>query len=49
MDKMVKYANGYYYIGDYQPFTSTGRYDSREDAVQHQMDCYDMGSDSNEN
>ena len=39
--KMIHYTNGYYYIGDYQPATMTGRYGTREAAISRQMDCYD--------
>lgn len=42
IEKMVRYANGYYYLGDYQPATMTGRYETREAAIAYQMDCYDM-------
>jgi len=42
IETMVHYANGYYYVGDYQPQTMTGRYETREAAIQYQMDCYDM-------
>jgi hypothetical protein len=42
IEKMIRYANGYYYIGDYQPATMTGRYETREAATSHQMDCYDL-------
>jgi hypothetical protein len=42
IEKMVHYANGHYYIGDYQPATMTGRYETREAAIAYQMGCYDM-------
>ena len=48
IEKMIRFANGYYYIGDYQPATGTGRYDTREAAIRYQMDGYDMEHGCNE-
>lgn len=42
IEKRVRFANGYYYLGDYQPQTSTGRYPTKEAAIEYQMECYDM-------
>jgi len=40
MEKMIRFADGYYYIGGCQPATSTGRYATREAAIRYQMDCF---------
>ena len=49
IDGNVHYANGYYYVGDYQPVTNTGRYPTREAAINYyQMDCYDADAENNE-
>jgi hypothetical protein len=42
---MVHRGAGYYYVGDYQPPTSTGRFTTPSAAIQSQVDAYDLDPD----
>jgi len=45
LEEQVHFTSGYWYIGDYQPVTNTGRYPTRAAAIAYQMECWDMDHD----